>query len=310
MKLLRLFFSFLFVIPAFTSLAMTMTPQAKMTVKVIDSGTGVPLTNATVQTRFLVKQHWDKADEYVDQQCSPNADGSCVLSNKDTSFGHGGGVIVAGYYKSSFNVPYTGINKILNRWEPWNPTIEVKMRQIKSPVRMMYQRVFRKKVPIKKGKIGFDLQEADWVAPYGQGKVPDLIFILTPVTEPKQGLEYSITFTNPTDGIQEYTSSEDVNSAYIFPYEAPTNGYVSLLTKYRLLKYPVLPSRPANNLKDNINYIFRVRTKVDKDGNIIEANYGRIQGEVVLSDTPLIDMQYWFNPDPHSRSLESDKKPY
>ncbi len=308
MKKLNVLFLCLFA--TLSTQAMGDLPHTKVTVRVVDSETGLPISGAEVNTRFLVKDYWDRPDEYVEKNVLTDEEGICVLENEDLSPGQSGRVLLDGFYTSNFKAMCAGKSKVFNRWEPWNQKTEVKMRQIKNPVRMIYQQIFRKKIPVKEGRVGFDLQEADWVSPYGQGKESDFIFTLTTVTEPKQGLEYSITFTNPMDGIQEYTPAEEVNSTYIFPYNAPTNGYASMLTKYRLLKYPVLPDHPANNLKEDVSYIFRVRTAVDEGGKIISANYGRIQGEVVLSDTPLIDMQYWFNPDPQSRSLESDKEPY
>jgi hypothetical protein len=280
--------------------------------KAVDFETGMPISNAVINVTFIEREDpWGNGVGKVDRQKKPvDKNGLATFSGDSVGNGCGGSVDADGYYQSTKGMTYSRKNIALNRWEPWSPTIKVKMRKIKNPTPMIFHRMLRNKVPIKNGHIGFDLEATDWVKPYGQGLISDLVFTLTTVTEPKQGLEYSLTFTNPMDGVQEYTPPQDMRSSYIFPYEAPTNGYSASLNKYRLLYYPVIPNYPANNLKDNINYIFRVRTVVDENGQIIEANYGRIQGEVVLSDTPLIDMQYWFNPDPHSRSLESNKKPY
>lgn len=286
--------------------------SVKFTMCVLDEETLAPVTNAVVQ-RYFEHQYdpWGNKPNVVDRQKTPvDHNGEVTFEGKSIKGGSGGSVFAEGYYSASQGEASKRKNPVLNRWEPWNPAIEVKMRPKKNPVPMVYQRILRRKIPVKEGMIGFDLQAADWIEPHGKGTLPDLIFTLTPVTVPKQGLEYSLTFENPMDGIQEYIPPEELRSEYIFPYEAPTNGYNASLNKYRLLYYPVIRDYPANNLKEDINYIFRVRTKMDDEGNIISANYGRIKGEVILSDTPLIDLQYWFNPDPGSRSLESAKKPY
>ncbi len=287
----------------------------RFTMRVVDSETGLPVTNAVAKTSFLLKYDpfATRPDEVDRQEVSVNSAGLAVFEGRTLRQTGGGATIYAeGYYTDGGGFGFTRKSLAFNRWEPWDPVIEVKMRPKKNPVPMVYNWRVRKKVPVKEGNIGFDLKVADWVEPHGRGKVSDFIFTLTPVTEPKQGIEYSLTFENPMDGIQEYIPPEELRSEYIFPYLAPTNGYAASLNKYRLLYYPVDPNCPANNLKDNaeINYIFRVRTKVDDESRIVSANYGRIKGEVTLSDTPLIDLQYWFNPEPNSRSLESDKKPY
>jgi hypothetical protein len=296
------------------ALASSSPPRTQFTAHVTDAETGNPITNVIVKTLF--QHQYDPFNSQLNkvdrQEKAVDKEGYATFSGMDLNGSVGATVHAAGYYQDWAGMERMKLNRILNRWEPWDPVIEVKMRKIKNPVPMVYKGVLRKKVPVKEGRVGFDLEAADWVEPYGKGKMSDFIFILTPVTEPKQGIKYSMVFKNPLDGIQEYIPAKESRSEYIFPYEAPTNGYHASLNKYRLLYYPVIPDYPANNLKDNaeINYIFRVRTKVNDAGNIISANYGRIKGEVILSDTPLIDLQYWFNPEPNSRSLESNKKPY
>lgn len=289
-----------------TSIAMGAIPQAKMTIKAIDAETTHPMSNAVVRTRFLIKEHWNKANEYKEQKQQANEKGTCVLESKDMSFGYGGRVMSEGYYASNFKVPYTGKNKLLNRWEPWNPMIKVAMRPEKNSVPKVQHWVQREDIPVWDEAVGFDLEKGDWIAPFGKGSVSDFLLKAVPVTEPKEGVRYSLTFPNPLDGIQEYVPPKDLQSSFIFPYLAPTNGYASSFSRYRLLKYPMLPDYPANNLKEDkdINYIFRTRTEVDEDGNLISANYGRIKGEIKMSLTGKVQFQYWFNPVPNERSLE------
>lgn len=284
-------------------------PKAKMTVTVINAETKAPMTNAVVRTRFLVQSHWNEADEYVEQKCIPNADGFCVLSNADDSFGHGGGITANNYYKSSFDVPYTGINRVLNRWEPWNPTIEVEMRKIKNPIPMVYKRQKWTVVPEFGTQIGYDLEAGDWVAPHGKGKTEDFLFLMNLDRKSMADAEasYTLSFSNPLDGIQEYLPSEDLRSSFIFPYVAPANGYKKSLYQHDITT-PYGPSKTTE--KENINYIFRVRTKTDKDENIVSSCYGRIRGELKISRKGQVEFAYWFNPEPNNRSLESLEKPY
>ena len=51
----------------------------------------------------------------------------------------------------------------------------------------------------------------------------------------------------------------------------------------------------------NLNYYFRVRTKVDDGGNIVSAYYGKIYGD-------FMQFSYYLNPTPNSRNVEFDPK--
>lgn len=296
-----------------TGCALASPPSTKFAVHVKDVETGIPITNAAIHTGFTQKYDpWGlgvgestRINEQVD------TDGIATFEGNTLGDERGGSVFAEGYYPQMFSMKYKK-NVVLNRWEPWDPIIEVKMRKIKNPVPMIYNRIENKLVPVFDQPVGFDLEKSDWVAPHGKGSVSDFIYSASLVTQPKEGIRYSLTFSNPLDGLQEYVPPEDLRSSYIFPYEAPTNGYAATFNRYRLLKYPELPDYPANNLKEDkdVNYIFRVRTKVDNKGKIISAHYGRIQGEIRSTMKGGLYVNYWYNPEPNNRSLESDKKPY
>jgi len=293
--------------------AMANPAMTHFTMRVVDSETGLPVTNAVAKTSFLLKYDPFAAhsDEVERQEVAVNSKGLAVLEGKTLRQTGGGATIYAeGYYTDGGGFGFERKNPVFNRWEPWNPMIEVRMRPKKNPVAMIHKYLENKKIPVFDQPVGLDLKVGDWVIPHGKGKTSDFIFSATLVTQPKEGIRYSLSFANPVDGLLEYVPPKDLRSEYIFPYEAPTNGYDAALSRYRLLKYPVLPDYPANNLKENINYIFRVRTKVDEDGNIVSANYGRIRGEIRSTMKGGFYFSYWFNPEPNNRSLESLEKPY
>jgi hypothetical protein len=278
-------------------------PAAKMTVKVLNAETGTPMSNCVVKTRFLVKSHWNEPDEYDEQKCISDADGTCVFSGVDNSFGYGGSVLASNYYQSSFNVPYTGMNRALDRWEPWNPTIEVKMRPKKNPVPMVYKKIFRIKPPVVEQPVGFDLVRADWVAPHGSGIQSDFIFTVTLSEVPKRGAKYTLGFSSETDGIQEYLPPyEYASSSFKWPYEAPLDGYKSSLSRFAYYQFPN-PELPGSDRKSPINYMFRVRSRKLDNGEI-SGSYGFIQGEIKIEKENALCFEYWFNPVPNERSLE------
>jgi len=127
----------------------------------------------------------------------------------------------------------------------------------------------------------------------------------------ERGALCDITFSNPHDGIQKYVQPEKLRSSYIFPHEVPTNDYVSAIYREGWYSDEYGTHNVTNAKEDkDINHIFRVPTVLDKDGNIVQANYGRIKGEIRISSNGRVYFQYWFNPNPKSRSLESEKQPY
>ncbi len=286
------------------SMAMGGVPQAKMTVKVIDSETGKPVSNATVRTRFLVKSHWNEADEYLEQKQQLKEKGFCILQGEDDSFGHGGGVTGNGYYKSSFKVPYTGKNKVLNRWEPWNPMIEVKMRKIKNPVPMVHKKIKSLDISVWDKPIGFDLEKGDWVAPHGKGICSD--FFVSMYRRFKNPSDFDavakITFFNNEDGVQLYKIPKDFQlSNYKFPYKAPRQNYQKelVLERHATAVTTKTSFDPATDM-----YLFRVRTQKDASGKIISACYGRIDQRIEIGWGDVLDFEYHFNPVPNECSLE------
>jgi hypothetical protein len=57
-----------------------------------------------------------------------------------------------------------------------------------------------------------------------------------------------------------------------------------------------------------MNYFFRVRTILDKDGNIESALYGKIHGDFQLDHHGNIGFTYYLNPTPNDRNVEFDPK--
>jgi hypothetical protein len=195
------------------------------------------------------------------------------------------------------------------RWEPWNPTIEVKLKKIIKPVPMYAKRV-RINIPVLEKEVGYDFEKGDWVTPYGKGITNDIIFSFTgrfiDYTDREESL--AISFSNEKDGILEYISDPVQVSELRLPHKAPLDGYLNKLT---LEKYIKPSGRKNMDIVQGQNYIFRVRSIVDKDGKIVKANYGKINGGIEYGfdteKTAGVVFTYYFNPDT-TRNLEFDPK--
>lgn len=214
-----------------------------------------------------------------------------------------------GYYRSIQKYEFKSSSLLLNRWEPWNPTIEVLLKKKRNPVAMYMKGTDDLKVPVfdKSIKsIGYDLEKGAMVAPYGSGVVSDFVFTFHANDRAYSDYEcnFTLTFSNEHDGIQEYLFDSKNQSLYKWPFEAPESGYVGNLSKEKSM----IPGRGyKSNEKDNVHYLFRVRTKVDKDGKVVGGLYGKIGKEFEFDPKGAIFFGYYLNPD-GTRNLEEDPK--
>ena len=231
--------------------------------------------------------------------------GTCCFKVKTDPFGSFR-VEEKGYYRTSckydFSQDKNSYNKLLNRWEPYPSKITITLRKKKNPVPMYVKSTGVIPLPFLGKPVGFDLEKGDWVKPHGKGEIADFVIVrkLEKIGD-KEKLSYILTFSNPLDGIQEYVMNKKFsNSQFQWPYDAFLKGYQQTISEYKIYKVRVIERKDRPDAK----YIFRVRTKIDKNGKIISANYGKIIGGFHFSSDDGMKFTYYFNPDPNSRSLE------
>ncbi|AMV73073.1 hypothetical protein JCM30471_14880 [Desulfuromonas carbonis] len=184
------------------------------------------------------------------------------------------------------------------------------MRPIVNPV-PMYVRNHSFKVPVKGEEVGFDLEKADWVIPYGQGTTADFVFKFVQRFDNMNNYDATmiLTFSNPFDGIQVVKDDGggdfNIGSWYRLQRTAPETGYLPRIEK-RI-------SRGSygrySDIEDDNNYIFRIRSEVGENGKLKQAMYGKIRGELrhFVGDGGGIKIHYYLNPD-YTRNLEFDPK--
>lgn len=281
--------------------------MAKIVVKVADE-TGAPVAKANLNIRFSSNSGTVKGstDEHGIFETTAFSNDGVVL----------GDITKEGYYESgiahSFYVTKFGI------WQPWGKVFKVVMRPIVNPVPMYVRNNFFK-FPALDKEIGFDLEKADWVTPYGQGAHSDFIFKVERRYDNADNFDakMTLTFSNPHDGIQVFKDDGggdfNIGSWYRWPRIAPESGYQSKIQK-RLSRGSY--GRHSDSAEDN-NFIFRVRSEVDKQGNFKRALYGKIKGDLKFDAfiSPIrgkegsgaIGMHYYLNPE-YTRNLEFDPK--
>lgn len=277
-------------------------PEAKVTVKVVDEYSN-PLENVDVLIGFQEPKSTAQGIKDVAEKGVTRTDGIFSASRKS-----GNHIAFSaekqGYYKSRGDFHFSTSTN--GRWQPWNQEIKLVLRKIEKPV-PMYAREFRRELPVIGKEAGFDLIEYDWVAPYGKGVRSDVVFKLQKQIKSRDEFEGKLTINLPGkfDGIQLLKDDRKKGSDFKLPRFAPEVGYRSeiVLSRKREIGKPL-----ESSYKQEHNYIFRIRSE-EKEGKLIRAMYGKIQGDISFdamrpSDAVVV-FRYYLNPD-YSKNLEFD----
>ena len=182
----------------------------------------------------------------------------------------------------------------------WSQSVTLTLKKVGKPI-AMYSKWIRKNPSVLNQPMGYDLMVGDWVGPNGSGVQTDVIFQADEHVKSNRDYEHNITikFPKPGDGIQVYNIPDsEATSGLRSPHEAPTNGYQPELTR----ETSAHPGQPNKFEYDpNRIYLFRVRTALDQQGNVVSAHYGKIYGD-------FMQFTYYLNPTPNDRNMEFDLK--
>ncbi len=292
-------------------------PEAQITFHATtDDGTPVSNVNVTAST-FLRWQQGEGfgKDVYQDTKGKTDKDGITTINfaseRGDVRYGI---YDVPGYY-STRNLEYQFKKVEGDKWQPWNPTVDVVLKPIINPIAMYARRMgdITKPllIPAVGQPIGFDLVAGDWVAPHGQGSTADFIFTLkenvpyVSVDKPF-GATLRISFSNKGDGIQSVLVPINKGSELRLPRYAPEEGYESTLVKE--IGRAAEGNAINSGTREDQNYFFRVRTVLDEDGKIKSALYGKIDGDIQFWGNRKARFNYYLNPNPNDRNMEFDTK--
>ena len=302
----------------------------KITARVIDED-GNPLPDAPI--RVSIHNVNDYKDMYNDFRGKTDAEG------KFSAEGIGRGlakieVKKEGCYPSRKTVTcYEGTAEQIRetgKFLPWNPIVDIMVKEIGKPIPMLVRRGNRCRSRIKPEpeqigkKLGWDLVEGDWVAPIGNGKVADLVVVFetTYKDESNRTASVQIGFGNKEDGCIPLLELKGEESLLKFPRNAPKEGYDVRKLEYSLQYKEV--EEPRNYMNKTLTqlpnplpegYLLRLRTQKDKDGKVVSAIYGKITSPFGLKDILFrgnrrlfLNFDYYLNPTPNDRNLEYDQK--
>lgn len=287
--------------------------EAGVSVVTVD-GAGHPVSNVTVSVAFYQSKSDNAWDGLKEKSAIGISDTNGMVIVREQTVGSIG--ITAehdGYYisRDKYQFKKDAKGELLPLLSP----ITIVMRKKESPVSLIAKKWYDMELPEEKDAVGYDLVVGDWVAPYGEGKESD--FTVNLIRDYKSSSDYALTLMITTPRTHDGffgISDTDVTpqSELLLPREAPESGYS--VTNI-VISQSSSTSKPVGadwftRIPQECHFFFRIRTKVDDQGLVKEALYGKLVGpiECVLHDTKTgkLRLTYYLNPDANDRNLEFD----
>ena len=296
----------------------------KVTVRVSDFDTGEPLKGVEVKAFFsMAGQAWGHAVP-VEKTARTDKKGFCSL----TAMASGDSICVEtkpeGYYPFERTLLFTNLAwGTPPRALPWNPTLELRLNRKGSPVPMFAKHLDDCRIPKMDCPCGYDLEAGDWVEPFGTGKIPDMVFT---IHRESRGEITVSSYRGHTTGEQvaflmdvEFSGEENGVIPVLLPEDtfrhflrtAPESGYEPRLTRKSYYACPPDDDAAERGWLPNpdMNYYLRVRTRLDENGNVISAHYGKVYMDFTVKPYPngggiFGDFTYYLNPVSNDRNVE------
>jgi hypothetical protein len=296
----------------------------KVTVRVTDFDTGKALEGVEVKAFFaMTGQAWGHALP-VEKTARTDRKGFCSLA----TMASGDNVCVEtkpeGYYRLERTLLFTNLSwGVPPHALPWNSTLGFRMNRKGTPVPMFAKHLKGCRIPAMDCPCGYDLEAGDWVDPFGKGRIPDMVITIHRESRGEKtvpsyrghttgemvAFQMDVEFPGEGNGVIPVLLPEDTFRHFL--RTAPESGYESRLTRKGYYACPpddVAEERGWLPNRDRCFYL-RVRTRLDEDGNVVSAHYGKIYRDFEVNPHPGMqgvfgDFSYYFNPEPNDRNVE------
>ncbi len=307
---------------------------AKIEALVLDEITGEPLHDVEVIGSFSVNHGWRAWKGYSGPNVSSNRtdmSGRCRLSN-ETNRGEAGCYVrnaPYGYYDNSCGGGYTFKHKdIFGVWQPDNLVVTLRVQRIVHPIPLFVKQVGTTfstgsdKDIFPKGSdiLHFDLMKGEYLPPVGNGVVADIEFTRQPRQDFGEGVNgggvkgqsyrdsMKVRFLGDDNGLVEMVHPR---GAALKIRTALESGYSQDYSCWRGRDKAL---HREGHYDKNRCLCFRIRTRRNDKGEIVEAYYGKIYGDITFNGEHTADglyipvssvnMRYYLNPTSLDRNLE------
>ena len=330
------------VVTAFIELS-TMADVAKVAVLVVDDASGKPVEGVQVTGYFTEDIGWRAwTDSSVPNKDAATADraGRCKLSGK-TNCGKVGCWVETpptGYYcpPCGWGHQYSEKN-LFGVWQPDNLVATIRLQRVEHPIPLFVKQVelrdFERGIGGFDGTnsvLRFDLVKGEWLPPYGRGEHSDMSIVSTVTLTgnekrflPQEGIWGDLQFydlaTKVEFGGNDWVSTcSTKKSDGIRIRVAGDSGAGRSLTRKAGKRKKIAKNKDwycerFNDYDSNRCYTFRIRSRRDDKGKLVEAYYGKIYGDFEFEGDDkkgLIGVKflYYLNPTSLDRNLEWDMK--
>ena len=309
---------------------------ARFGVFVVDDKTGKALKNISVMGVFDVNSGWfavKGSDGPNFDRAVTDVNGRCRLRGR-TNCGNVGCWVEkppSGFYPcpQGWGRRFSEKN-LLGIWQPDNLVATIRLQRVECPIPLFIKRVTKAErggfttdiFPKGEDTLRYDLLMGDWLAPVGTGRVADVTFTRHPREDLGEGVNgadvrgpsyrdsMTVRFPGEGNGLVELHPPP---SYRLRIRTAPEDGYRS---EYLCWRGTNRRLEDDSNYDENRCFCFRIRTRRDDRGRIVEAYYGKIYGDITFvyqfrpEFVPVasVCMSYYLNPTPLDRNLEWDRK--
>lgn len=318
--------------------------MSKIQAVILDAVTDQPIRGAKVFGSFRMNNGiriWTESPTPNVDEVTTDVKGHCMMRGK-TNVGHAGCWVSKapdGYYVSPAAGSFDFKKKdIFGNWQPDNLVATIRLQRVEHPIPLMVKRVEWRNW--RQGLLGLqgtnavlrlDMMKGDWLPPYGHGETADLeiasklqitgkdrkysfatraeadvfFYDLVQTIRPTDAGDcISELNPDPTLGIRIRHGSDEGRGACIVRRQGRNKRFSMGGEWY---------SKRFDDTDDNRCYTFRIRSRYDEKGNLVEACYGKIYGDFKFSgdlERGIISvcLLYYLNPTPLDRNLEWDMK--
>jgi len=287
--------------------------EAKIIYKVVDDE-GRPVEDATAHIWFRNTHPKLVIDDWV-----MNTDSNGIfIAEYRTNDRLSCGIDKPGYYHTFDRVTFSDPKEYkvvkAGKWIPYGNTRVMVLKRIKNPVlhsssdgRTVYQ------IPSWGEWLGFDLLLRDWISPYGNGRHNDVLlrFNRQEITKYHQIRTMDVAFTNNLYA-GAYVMTKDSFSDMDTDYIANTNKRFQACFTFRFEQIRRIGLERSETIRDELSenqyMVFRTRTKVEHNGNLLSCHYGIIHGNWRFYEKGGMSIgRVLFNCTPNDTNLEDQK---
>ena len=301
---------------------------------VLDDITSMPMSDVDVCFSFKEDvgwRAWTESSKHQKTYCRTDSKGYCQMTGT-SNCGQAGCYVKNppdGYYHPALGWKNKFANKnLFGVWQPDNLVATIRLQRVEHPIPLFVKNVGDH---INRSRVGnwngtnmvfrYDFVKGDYLPPDGKGEIADV------------EVDSRVTYLETTNVYHEAKTFFDLTSVISFPGEgnglipviteptdgiklrvAPTTGYErAFALKCGTRKQPSgihLFRKRYSETDPNRCHYFRIRSRFNEKGNLIEAYYGKIYEDFKVSgslkDGCSVEFLYYLNLNPLDRNLEWD----